>query len=117
LQRLQERRGAPARVDPRRAFSRLQHRWTAVRLSLRELKMEQKERLWQYVSAAVGGKAASIVDARSRPSASAPVASQLAGAGAADCAVQQQLDAAAAQGAMGTDGPLRVSGAPALHGE
>lgn len=103
-------RQPPPRHDPRRAFGRLRERWAAARLSLRDLKNEQKERLRQYMAAAVGsssvtssiGSSLSSGDglALAPPVAQQPAAVAVAAGGAA-------LDASAAAAVMGSNGPLR----------
>lgn len=101
-------RQPPPRHDPRRAFGRLRERWAAARLSLRDLKNEQKERLRQYVAAAVGSSSTSLGSGLSGGDSSA-----LAAAEAQQPAVvagSAMPDARAAAAVMGSNGPLRVRG-------
>lgn len=122
LHRLRERRAAAARVDPRRAFARLQGRWAAARLTLRDLKEEQKARLKQYVASAVGGGGSQLAAESSVPRAPGSSLASGSSAGAqatvAPAALPNvaavateggALDAAAAEAVMGSNGLLRVS--------
>ena len=114
LLRLRERRrGAAPRVDPRRAFSRLQERLAETRLSLRALKEQQKQRLQAYYRSAVAGGVATTASSSSSSSAGAAAAeaAQQPLAALRSTAAGEGLSAAEAEralAALGTDGFLRV---------
>lgn len=122
LHRLQQRRAAAGRVDPRRAFSRLQRRWHAARLTLRGIKEEHKARLQRYVASAVGSSGTNLaVESSTRGSSGSSVAG---GSGSAGQAIKRSsslpnagapltedsaLNALANDAALGSNGLLRVS--------
>lgn len=111
LLRLRERRrgGAP-RVDPRRAFSRLQERMAETRLSLRALKNEHKQRLQAYYRSALAGSATNA-SSSSSASAVAEAAQQPLAVLPSAALEAEGLSAAEAEraaAALGTDGVLRV---------
>lgn len=109
LLRMQERRHT--RVDPRRAFTRLQSRLADARLSLRALKNEQKQRLRAYYQTAVAGGSTSAGSGSLMAAAELQPLQSLAPAprSAAATELAALAESRRAVEVLGTNGLLRVS--------